>query len=333
MNNLINIYMIYLKNTLIKISLLYYKEDQEFINKILDKYISCYIDNYYYNIYHTVDKQNSYTDELFKLELNGLEIEILDDYYNLEFEEENNIYNKRVNLIKQLKNFTYKLISIDQINKKEELDEISNNLNIDLKELTKIYNNYLNKKNKYLTNYDNYYSLEYKNISNNYQLLSINHNIKLLDNYKKNLVNRVYKKEEFNLMKIKNIINKFSLYILNKKLNNQPIKNRYLIKIDKSIINRANLENDIYNLLNNPLINKYLILLIPYDLYISYKIFNNYKVIINLDLSHINDIGTKLDTVTSIDKEILISNYKDKDFEYLNKYTYNEKKLIIYKEE
>ena len=55
MKNLIDIFISYKTNCLIKYGLLIYNKDNKFIRDVFATYFKTYIDNYYYDIFHIVD--------------------------------------------------------------------------------------------------------------------------------------------------------------------------------------------------------------------------------------------------------------------------------------
>ena len=55
MNNLIDIFISYKTNCLIKYGLLIYNKDNKFIKDVFATYFKTYIDNYYYDIFHKGD--------------------------------------------------------------------------------------------------------------------------------------------------------------------------------------------------------------------------------------------------------------------------------------
>ena len=55
MNNLIDIFISYKTNYLIKYGLFIYNKDNKFIRDVFATYFKTYIDNYYYDIFHIVD--------------------------------------------------------------------------------------------------------------------------------------------------------------------------------------------------------------------------------------------------------------------------------------
>jgi hypothetical protein len=79
MDNLINIFMNYKIQRLVKYSVLVYNKDSEFINNCFTQYFSTYVDNYYYGIFNTID-DDKYTRKNLELEFTGIMEEMLEEY-------------------------------------------------------------------------------------------------------------------------------------------------------------------------------------------------------------------------------------------------------------
>ena len=106
MKNLIDIFISYKTNCLIKYGLLIYNKDNKFIRDVFATYFKTYIDNYYYDIFHTVDVLE-FNEEVLKKEFTGCMEELLDEYRNYELQVSNEEYSNNVKIIKELKDISY----------------------------------------------------------------------------------------------------------------------------------------------------------------------------------------------------------------------------------
>ena len=118
MNNLIDIFISYKTNCLIKYGLLIYNKDNKFIKDVFATYFKTYIDNYYYDIFHTVDVLE-FNEEVLKKEFIGCMEELLDEYRNYELQVSNEEYSNNVKIIKELKDISYEITKMDLLNYKD----------------------------------------------------------------------------------------------------------------------------------------------------------------------------------------------------------------------
>ena len=123
MKNLIDIFISYKTNCLIKYGLLIYNKDNKFIRDVFATYFKTYIDNYYYDIFHTVDVLE-FNEEVLKKEFTGCMEELLDEYRNYELQVSNEEYSNNVKIIKELKDISYEITKIDLLNYKDRDDVV-----------------------------------------------------------------------------------------------------------------------------------------------------------------------------------------------------------------
>ena len=168
-------------------------------------------------------------------------------------------------------------------------------------------------------------------------MLKIDHKINMLNNYRWVLIDRVYADDRLNIDKWCVSVQKFSLFLLNEIFNNRSINDKYYLKLDSDFIVRKNLNEELSTILNNPILKKYLVLVIPFDILKGNRELIDtlgYELCVNVNLEHISDISLKLDAAVNMKcRDILISGYKERDYEYIKNYrTAEDKSLLIYKE-
>ena len=342
MNNLINVYMDYLTKTLVNVTFACF-EDNKFIKTTIEKFIRTYIDNRYNHIFHTVDDNSTYSMEVLQQEFDGLLVELLEDYKDYELVDSNNQYTKNIEMIKQLKNFAFDLIKIDDLKFRadyyHEINNIFRPYNVNIRTINRIMKRFIDRSNKFLELDDRYFSIKYDKISNvdNCLMVNIKYEIDLLNSYRWFLIDEVFGDDRLGIDKYKVILQKFSLYLLNNLFRNKELENNYFMMLDESFVVRKNINKDIETILDNPILRNYLILVVPFDVLKENRDIIDalgYRICVNLDLGHINDITTKLDNAVNMKYDyILISGYKDKDYEYIKNYkTLDEKSLLIYEE-
>lgn len=350
MNNVISIFMNYKIQCLVEYGVFLLDDDSPFIRKVFQDYFSLYVDNYYYNIFYTVDDSVYSLDNLCK-EFQGTMIEMLDDYRQYELQESNQEYSFHVQAIKGLKDFSLEVLKIDQlkINDKEQLSEaviefvennyfykehIKNRLAKFIKMVQKNYN-LINK----LFNYqDHYYCLNEKSFEgcNEVKYFELDYHIDVLNNYRKTMITRVFFKDELFKDKIECLIQKLSLYILKNIVENKKIP-RFIIKLDDSFIKRGKIDSNIFSLIDNHLFRHYVYLGVTYNTYVNQKdaFSEDFHFVCIQDFSHIHDIYKKIE---NIEKEgifdyLVLSDYKYKDKEYLLNYEGKTLKILLFEED
>ena len=350
MDNLISVYMNYKIKRLIEYRILLFDDDSPFLRKVFREFFTLYVDNYYYHIFYTVDDSH-YSLENLHQEFQGTMVEMLDDYKQYELSESNEEYDYHVKTIKDLKDFSLEVLKIDslKINDKEEISSIvtsfvedndfyKNHIKNRLSKLISLVQKTYQVTNKLLNYKDNYYNLTERSFEkyNDVKFFELNYNIDILHNYRKTMITRVYLKEELFKEKIKCLIQKVSLHILRSILEHKKIP-RFIIKIDDSFIKRGKIDPDIFSLIDNHLFRHYVCLAVTYNTYINQKnaFSEDFHFACLQDLSHINDIFQKIDTIEKegIFDYLVISDYKYKDKEYLLNYEGNALKVLIFEEE
>ena len=335
MENLISKYLDYKINrlTLIGVSLLGDKSKYSYY--ILGRYLRVYVDSKYYFKYITTcsgEFNNSYLN----IEFDALrleEIELLNDM-ELEYSNSDFVHNKY--LIDKSREIIDKVIKFDINIDKERIEEVVYNICLENnKEIVNIIREYNNIYNKILKLEDNYFRLEYIRFKDKLEIYTrLGYSIDTLNSYKINLVNNVYKEKEFNKNKFIISINKLSLLIL---VNNFKINNLYLVKVEEEDLYRGKFISDIYELIDNDILRRYICLVISNKLYKERREYFDslgYRIIISLDLSRDNDISTTLDEVNKfMSYQILVLKYKERDRDYIYKYSRSDNSSLLILEE
>lgn len=335
MENLISKYLDYKINrlTLIGVSLLGDKSKYSYY--ILGRYLRVYVDSKYYFKYITTcsgEFNNSYL----SIEFDALrleEIELLNDM-ELEYSNSDFVHNKY--LIDKSREIIDKVIKFDINIDTERVEEVVYNICLENnKEIVNIIREYNNIYNKILKLEDNYFRLEYIRFKDKVEIYTrLGYSIDTLNSYKINLVNNVYKEKEFNKNKFIISINKLSLLIL---VNNFKINNLYLVKVEEEDLYRGKFISDIYELIDNDILRRYICLVISNKLYKERREYFDslgYRIIISLDLSRDNDISTTLDEVNKfMSYQILILKYKERDRDYIYKYSRSDNSSLLILEE
>lgn len=335
MENLISKYLDYKINrlTLIGVSLLGDKSKYSYY--ILGRYLRVYVDSKYYFKYITTCSGN-FDNSYLNIELDALrleEIELLNDM-ELEYSNSDFVHNKY--LIDKSREIIDKVIKFDINIDTERLEEVVYNICLENnKEIVNIIREYNNIYNKILKLEDNYFRLEYIRFKDKLEIYTrLGYSIDTLNSYKINLVNNVYKEKEFNKNKFIISINKLSLLIL---VNNFKINNLYLVKVEEEDLYRGKFISDIYELIDNDILRRYICLVISNKLYKERREYFDslgYRIIISLDLSRDNDISTTLDEVNKfMSYQILILKYKERDRDYIYKYSRSDNSSLLILEE
>lgn len=335
MENLISKYLDYKINrlTLIGVSLLGDKSKYSYY--ILGRYLRVYVDSKYYFKYITTCSGN-FDNSYLNIEFDALrleEIELLNDM-ELEYSNSDFVHNKY--LIDKSREIIDKVIKFDINIDTERIEEVVYNICLENnKEIVNIIREYNNIYNKILKLEDNYFRLEYIRFKDKLEIYTrLGYSIDTLNSYKINLVNNVYKEKEFNKNKFIISINKLSLLIL---VNNFKINNLYLVKVEEEDLYRGKFISDIYELIDNDILRRYICLVISNRLYKERREYFDslgYRIIISLDLSRDNDISTTLDEVNKfMSYQILILKYKERDRDYIYKYSRSDNSSLLILEE
>ncbi len=350
MNNLISLFMNYKIQRLVEYGIFLLDDDSPFLRKVLKEYLSVYVDNYYYNIFYTID-DNSYNEDNLKKEFQGIMEEMLQDYRQYELEVSNEEYASNVHFIHTLKDFSLELLKIDslQIPSKEEanavVEEFVNNneffrekVNTRINKFIKLVKDTFSTNNKLFNHSDHYFEVISRSFVEmpDVSYLELQHNIHILHSYRKSMVARVYLKEELEKKKMECMIQKVSLRILKGIIEKKDIST-FIVPLSDYFIKRGKIDDDIFDLIDNPLFRHYVYFGVSYNIYTSQKnaFSENFHFACIQDFSHINDVYQK---VENISKEgtfdyLVISDYKYKDRDFFLGYEGAAMKILIFEEE
>ena len=329
----------------------YNDKDLDLVEKFLEKYLKNYVYFKFYNEVHTLKSSTDFSLDSLKKELEGMEIELLDDYSINELIDSNEEYNYRIKLIHKAKEVSYfvsKLDNIGLISPENVEEEITNFINSNSKihtyigdnkaKIISLYKKYLTRIRNFFKTTDEFYKLTYRNISedNNLVLVELKEQIKVINsNYKKSIIQRVYNNNRLDNKKALVLVQKLSKEILRKFINNEKNDN-YLIKLSEKLFVKNKLV--IENITNNPLFKKNVTFIVDYNTYTLRKKFLNndkYKLACIQDCSHLIDFKDKLNIIDDegVFSYIIVNDYKNKEKEEIHNYVCNNGlKLIVDKE-
>ena len=350
MNNLISLFMNYKIQRLVEYGIFLMDDDSPFLRKVMKEYFSIYVDNYYYNIFYTVD-DTVYSDDNLLKEFQGIMEEMLQDYRQYELEESNEEYANHVQFIHTLKDFTLEVLKIDtlQIPSKEEINVIVEefvNKNEFFKEkignrmskFVKLVKDTFVANSKLLSHQDHYFEVFSRSFINHKEItyLELQHNIHILHNYRKSMVARVYLEEGLDKKKMECMIQKVSLMILKSVIEKKETPT-FIINLSDSFIKRGKINDDIFNLIDNPLFRHYVYLGVSYNIYTSQNdaFSEDFHFACIQDFTHINDIYQKVDIINreGIFDYLIVSDCKYKDREYFLGYEGEGMKILVFEEE
>ena len=110
-----------------------------------------------------------------------------------------------------------------------------------------------------------------------------------------------------------------------------------MVKVEEEDLYRGKFISDIYELIDNDILRRYICLVISNRLYKERREYFDslgYRIIISLDLSRDNDISTTLDEVNKfMSYQILILKYKERDRDYIYKYSRSDNSSLLILEE
>jgi len=333
--NILNNYIDFKKKCIYDyVNILVNKIKNEFSKKVVDEFISTYIQTYYFHHLQTLENIDNYDFKVILDEFEGKELEII-------YELDSNIdKQKATTLTKKLKNIVLLSIKIDKLNKnlkkeelKEELKTILSNYKIEeviIEELVKqiILNN--TKENKFLKTIElEDFKLEYnlyKNQNNKYQVKLKNNIKQLKSNYNEKSIVKNFDSEKLGKKKFLITINLLNIEILYKIMNSEEI-DYYFIEIPGYLLDDKEEIIKILNTIDNPYINNHIVFLLNYNYYLNHKKILNlidikYSFAAYLDISHIRNVEEKIEDVESIKifDYVVIDKIKNKDYELVCKY-------------
>ncbi len=335
--NVIDEYMNFLITRYVRYALTFFSDDNDllFIKEQLTYFFKIYTNYKYYNLLATLDNVDKYEYNNLIKEFDGLKIELEYELANHELEMSNETFSIRKKLIDKVHKvalFVVKIadnkdIDTNTINKMLDENATMNKYIYKFRdELINLVKETKSIVNKFLKSDGDFYTTNYIKLDRDNDLFYVNltPDIKVLKtNYKSSLVTKIFEDPKLNLDILEVLINKISINILTRTINEEYIE-KYMIKIEDNVFSHGSfLLGDI---MNNPLFKKYVILLCDLNTYKTKEnFFKDYECACLQDMSHIPDVKDKLNNIDNLGvfTTVVVNNYKDKDYEDIEKYEGN----------
>lgn len=350
--NIITKYLAYKKSRLVTYALTMQEESiyRSFLIECLTRYINNYIEVVYHQAYETLDENTKLTKNAIKEEQNGIMLELLDELSVREILESNEGYKRKQEIIKDAKDLTAIIIKFDQekvteanvriiitklIEERKKTKEVGKNAEAtwykEWQITTKTIKKVLEPKKNFTLNQVPY--------SDNLWEISILPLIKQLNMYKKSLVERVNQEEKIICEKIKLSIIIITQTLLRQLTEKTPLGN-YIIPIPEEIWTKKQVIEEVFLLLDDKIIKEHVMLGITYQQLINNKTLiekkkSGYHFVCYQNLRYINDTPTKIDTIdaTKLFDYLMITDYKGKDKELIEKQEPTNMKAILFSKE
>ncbi len=350
MENLINVFMNYKVDRLVEYGVFLFNQDLPFIREVLQHYFQTYVDNYYYQVFHTIDDDH-FTEKNLKLEFTGAKEEMLDDYREYELQVSNEEYSTNQGYIRDLEKVALLVCKIDMLDWKEKAqipEELEKYIQSS-EEFRELVDNRQNKLasmiretmsncEKFLSFEDNYYVISERKFEQNkdISMLELVPNIKVLEVYKKGMITKIYQDDRLDPKKMECFLQKLALFLLKKLLAKEKI-NTYMIQVDSPIISRGRFSPKIYPLMDNPLFRKYVVVGVPYNTYLAQKaaFADDFVFACFQDFSHINDIYQKVINIyqEGVFEYLIVTDCRYRDREFFLNYDNSSLKVLVFEEE
>ena len=339
--NMIEEYISYKKKRMLKYALLFF-DDSQFIKDILERILVLYTNFIFYHQLETLEVCDVFDMNQFQLELDGLKVELLEDYQDQELAVSNEEYTTNRKMIidsfEVMKflcevDFTFPFDETvseeylrDSFHKNEMLSKLIGSSTHDL---AMLYKETKKTEEKFFKEDNDYYGISFIKLDQALYYTTLVSQIKLLDiHYKPHLVKRVFQQDKLHKDKLEILIQKLSMHLLLRFLRKEEI-DQYIVLIHSNLFMRGHfvLEEQF----NNPFLKRYLILMCSYDTYQKHsEFFDPYRLCCHLDLKYINDVNEKLNILNSLHiyEYVIIYDFKDKDYDAIDRYEGEFKKFI-----
>ena len=350
MENLISVFMNYKVNRLVEYGVLIDGRDSKFVREVWEHYFRTFIDNYYYQIFHTIDADH-FTEKNLKDELIGAKEEMLDDYREFELQVSNEEYSGNQQIIQELEPLAFDICKIELLKYEdkssipevvthfiEQHEELKSRLDTRLSKLITLVRETITTCDKMIHYEDNYYTLSEKKFENydNIRYIELIPQIKVLDVYKKGMITKIYQDSKLDAKKMECFLQKVSLYILKKVLAKEEI-NQLIIRVDSPFVSRGKFDPKMYPLMDNPLFRKYVVIGVPYNTYLSQKeaFADDFVFACIQDFSHISDIYQKIFNIyqEGVFDYLIVEDCRYREREFFLKYDQNVLKVLVFEEE
>ncbi len=337
MNNIVDSYKKFKIYYLGKIGKILYSSSEPKSVDILDRYLNDYFNAKFYNVYETVEDGIPFSFEVLQEEFDGLEIELLETHKEL------------TKQIKELKKVAYFICNLDGIYQSEEEiqklieEEVVKDQYIQIilgKKKDKFIQAFIEmskKENKILESDINEFFELTSHQQDNLAIIDMAHSIKLLNSYRKTLVNQVYKDQKLYLKKAVNILDKIAFKILKDRCLGLDDKLRYIVLLESPAIVNGDFAKEIKDIVNDRLIIQKLGVALSDDvLFTRDNIFKNNIVRLSCfrDMTYVNDLDKKFSTVLALPIEyFIITSYKTKREVDIIGHADLDDRIIIYEED
>ncbi len=332
--NMIEEYINFLITRYVKYALVFFNDDTDllFIKDQLTTFFKIYTNYKYYNIVATIDNGEKYDYDGLIEEFKGIKVELLANLSSHELELTNKTYTYHRELIDKayevslfvVKMVDNKELDTNLINQMLDRDSTMNKYIFKFRdELINLVKDTKSLTNRFLKEEETFYITNYIKMSRDNDLfyITLSPSIKVLEsNYKKNLIDRIFEDPRLNKTIVEVLINKVCRNILIRTLNGEYVE-KYMIRIDESLFSHGSFILE--DLVNNPLFKKYVILLTDLNTYKSKEnFFKDYECGCLQDMSHIPDVKEKLNQIDNLGvfTTVVVNDYKDKDYESIEKY-------------
>ncbi|MDD3453840.1 MAG: hypothetical protein PHN42_06180 [Bacilli bacterium] len=324
--NLVKNYIQFKKNSIINILKIINEEKINEQDEILNSFLNNYIEAYYFHILQTLEKEEieKYDFKVILKEFDGKRLELI--YENKE-------QTKKIDLLYVLLLISIKLNHLQEINKENVLKTLKQfkfkGNTYTIEELYKMIKENKTKEEKFFKKLEfDYFNLiykKYKNQNNKYYV-SLNYDIKLLSNrYLESSIDKNFNSDVLSVKKFETLLYLVTIDILFRIKNSEEL-DVIFVDFPSCLLDDDNVK-DILNKYYSKYLDKKLTFLVNYNDYLNHKrVLNNldikYSFSAYVDMSHINFVENKIDTIESIDLFDfgVLDKVKSKDYEIIAKY-------------
>lgn len=336
--NLMTRYLEYKKKRLVSYALCLYKEQKylDFEIECLKRYANNYVEALYHHKFETLDDNIKVDSKAIEIEQEGIRLELQYSLSAREIIETNSSFTIKKSIIDLTKKYMEAIISFDkkkitEENVEKEITNIIVRVSKGLpvlqnalstwtkkwKETNKTIKNILAEKEIFVLNQKPY-------IDRLWEITLLN-NVKQLNVYKKSLLTRVNQEDKIEQEKIKVTSILISKAILQQIINKEHI-GYYLMPIPEGAWSKKEVIEEVFNLLDDVILKDHIYIGINYNQMINSKYLQNkkkegYHFACYQDMSHINDIPTKIQTIDTSGyfDYLVIKEYKAKDLATIEK--------------